>query len=225
MYKSPSERGINRRIHKAKVQPLSCRVDKVTRLDCKVKKMEYIAHLGGSNRKKKKGLSGVNVPGLTKSNLATGVLNSLDVTGVDLSTIANVLTVSNCLDATSWVTNERVDLAKHLCADSSTEANVRVEAVPSGTPNVTKEMPNVNRLAFPVVEWFACNNWEKYGLKKILEGKPVFMDDDGKPHDKVDYPINLGSDDEVEPIENEMACFLASKSTGVGYGPKSLLEN
>ncbi|GJT44071.1 chalcone--flavonone isomerase [Tanacetum coccineum] len=72
--------------------------------------------------------------------------HGLDVIGVDLSTIANVPIVSNCLDATIRIkTDERVYLVKHLSANSSTEANVRVEAVPSGTPNVTKEMPTLNR--------------------------------------------------------------------------------
>ncbi|GJR40973.1 pol polyprotein [Tanacetum coccineum] len=35
---------------------------------------------------------------------------------------------------------------------------------------------------------------------------------------------NLGYDDEVEPINNEMESFLASKPMGVGFGPKSLLK-
>ncbi|GJW52162.1 RNA-directed DNA polymerase, eukaryota, reverse transcriptase zinc-binding domain protein [Tanacetum coccineum] len=50
------------------------------------------------------------------------------------------------------------------------------------------------------------------------------VDDDGKPLENVDYPDNLGSDNEVEPIKNEMESFLASKLMGVGYGPKILLE-
>ncbi|GKA76146.1 hypothetical protein Tco_0782524, partial [Tanacetum coccineum] len=60
--------------------------------------------------------------------------------------------------------------------------------------------------------------------KRILEGKLMFVDDDRKPLEKIDYPDNLGSDDEVEPVENKIASFLASKSMAVGYGPKSLLE-
>nr|GEY61925.1 hypothetical protein [Tanacetum cinerariifolium] len=54
-------------------------------------------------------------------------------------------------------------------------------------------------------------------------GKFVFVDDDdddGKPLKNIDYPNNLCSDDEVEPAENEMTSFLASKPMGVGYGPK-----
>ncbi|GJV63148.1 ribonuclease H-like domain-containing protein [Tanacetum coccineum] len=56
------------------------------------------------------------------------------------------------------------------------------------------------------------------------DGKLVLVDDDGKPLKKVDYPVDLDSDDEVEPVKNKMVSFLALKSTGVGYGTKSLLE-
>ncbi|GJR69229.1 hypothetical protein Tco_0015294 [Tanacetum coccineum] len=54
------------------------------------------------------------------------------------------------------------------------------------------------------------------------KGKLVLVDDDGKPLENVDYPVKSDSDDEVEPVENETASFLASK--GVGYGLKSLWE-
>ncbi|GJY87338.1 hypothetical protein Tco_0501966 [Tanacetum coccineum] len=57
-----------------------------------------------------------------------------------------------------------------------------------------------------------------------MEGKLMLVDDDGKPLEKVDYPVNLGSHNEVEPVKNEMTSFLASKLTGVGYDLKSLLE-
>ncbi|GKE71861.1 hypothetical protein Tco_1529933 [Tanacetum coccineum] len=62
------------------------------------------------------------------------------------------------------------------------------------------------------------NVLEKY----ILEDKIVLMDDVGKTLEKVDYPNNLNSDDEVERVVNETTSFLASK--GVGYGLKSLWE-
>ncbi|GKF16388.1 hypothetical protein Tco_0061306, partial [Tanacetum coccineum] len=51
--------------------------------------------------------------------------------------------------------------------------------------------------------------------KQILEGKLVLVDDDGKPLEKVDYPDNSDSDDEVEHVENETASFLASKELDV----------
>ncbi|GJW40856.1 hypothetical protein Tco_0066701 [Tanacetum coccineum] len=60
--------------------------------------------------------------------------------------------------------------------------------------------------------------------KQLLEGKLVLVDYDGKSLEKVDYLGNLGSDDEVEPVENEMPSFLASKPMGGGYGSKSLLK-
>ncbi|GJX07797.1 hypothetical protein Tco_0195729 [Tanacetum coccineum] len=68
----------------------------------------------------------------------------------------------------------------------------------------------------PIVE--KINVLEKY----ILEGKLVLMDDVGKTLEKVDYPNNLNSDDEVERVVNETTSFLALK--GVGYGLKSLWE-
>ncbi|GJS49399.1 hypothetical protein Tco_0599520 [Tanacetum coccineum] len=37
--------------------------------------------------------------------------------------------------------------------------------------------------------------------KHILEGKLVLVDD-GKPLENVDYSVNLGRDDEAEPVEN-----------------------
>ncbi|GJU40995.1 hypothetical protein Tco_1193952 [Tanacetum coccineum] len=58
----------------------------------------------------------------------------------------------------------------------------------------------------------------------VLEVKLVFVDDDKKPLEKVDYLDNSGSDDEVEPDDNETTSFLASKVMGVGHGPKCLLE-
>ncbi|GJR70179.1 zinc knuckle CX2CX4HX4C containing protein [Tanacetum coccineum] len=110
------------------------------------------------------------------------------------------------------------------------------------------------RLAFPVMEWFVRNNWEKYGFKKVtmvkgffffkfsstegvdsmlregpwmILGVPIFLTNgrlhvDEKPLKKVDYRVNSDSDEEVEPVKNETANFLASK--GVGSGPKSLWE-
>ncbi|GJW05405.1 hypothetical protein Tco_1564261 [Tanacetum coccineum] len=58
--------------------------------------------------------------------------------------------------------------------------------------------------------------------KQILESKLVFVDDDEKPLEKVDYSGNTGSEDEAEPVDNETTSYLALKE--VGYGPKSLWE-
>ncbi|GJR76537.1 retrovirus-related pol polyprotein from transposon TNT 1-94 [Tanacetum coccineum] len=44
----------------------------------------------------------------------------------------------------------------------------------------------------------------------------VELDDEGKPLEKVDYSGDHDGEDEVEPVDNEMASFMASKR--VGYG-------
>ncbi|GKA01971.1 ribonuclease H-like domain-containing protein [Tanacetum coccineum] len=59
--------------------------------------------------------------------------------------------------------------------------------------------------------------------KQILEGNLVLVDDDGKPVENIDYPGNIGSEDEVEQEENETTNYLASKPKRVGYGLKILL--
>ncbi|GKE25129.1 hypothetical protein Tco_1436641 [Tanacetum coccineum] len=57
----------------------------------------------------------------------------------------------------------------------------------------------------------------------IIDGKLSFVDDQGKPLENIDYlGDNEMARDEVEPVDNEMASFLASKR--VGYGTNSLLE-
>ncbi|GJS40854.1 putative RNA-directed DNA polymerase [Tanacetum coccineum] len=60
--------------------------------------------------------------------------------------------------------------------------------------------------------------------KRPLEWKCVLVDDDGKPLENVDYSSNQGSEDEVDSVDNEMTSYLASKSSGVEYATKSLLE-
>nr|GEW54392.1 hypothetical protein [Tanacetum cinerariifolium] len=61
-------------------------------------------------------------------------------------------------------------------------------------------------------------------FEQLLDGKCVLVDEDGKLMEKVDCLGDQDSEDEVEPDDNEMASFLASKTSGVGYGTKSLLE-
>ncbi|GKA52533.1 zinc knuckle CX2CX4HX4C containing protein [Tanacetum coccineum] len=60
--------------------------------------------------------------------------------------------------------------------------------------------------------------------KHLMEGTCVLLDDDGKPLEKVVSFGDHDSDDEVEPVDNEMANYLASNPSGVGFGTKSLLE-
>ncbi|GJY47425.1 hypothetical protein Tco_0436488 [Tanacetum coccineum] len=61
--------------------------------------------------------------------------------------------------------------------------------------------------------------------KHILKGKLVLVDDDEKQLKKVDYLDNLGTDDEVKPIVNETASFLAliPLAAAHSYCPQLLL--
>nr|GFA20041.1 hypothetical protein [Tanacetum cinerariifolium] len=64
--------------------------------------------------------------------------------------------------------------------------------------------------------------------QQILEGKFMFVDDDGKPLYKVDCTGIADSDSEVEEVFNETEGYLASTSlksrSDSGYGTNSLLE-
>ncbi|GJY74855.1 zinc knuckle CX2CX4HX4C containing protein [Tanacetum coccineum] len=94
-------------------------------------------------------------------------------------------------------------------------ANVEVEL---GNKASTSSVKGEGQSATPLVE--KINMLEKH----IMEGTCVLVDDDGKPIKKVDYIDDHDSEDEVAPVDNEMANFLASKMSGVRYGTKSLLE-
>nr|GEW54801.1 reverse transcriptase domain-containing protein [Tanacetum cinerariifolium] len=58
--------------------------------------------------------------------------------------------------------------------------------------------------------------------KRIIDEKIILVDDEGKPLKKVNYSGDHDSGDEVQPVDNEIASFLASKR--YGYGINSLLE-
>ncbi|GJZ30283.1 zinc knuckle CX2CX4HX4C containing protein [Tanacetum coccineum] len=94
-------------------------------------------------------------------------------------------------------------------------ANVEVEL---GNKASTSSVKGEGQSATPLVE--KINMLEKH----IIKGTCVLVDDDGKPVKKVDYVDDHDSEDEVAPVDNEMANFLALKTSGVRYGTKSLLE-
>ncbi|GJZ42660.1 zinc knuckle CX2CX4HX4C containing protein [Tanacetum coccineum] len=75
-----------------------------------------------------------------------------------------------------------------------------------------------------IIEEVGMGSMATTSEKHILEGKLVLVDDDEKPLEKVDYPANLGNDNDVEPVDNEIETLLASKPMGVGYGMKNLFE-
>ncbi|GJW40775.1 phloem protein 2-like protein [Tanacetum coccineum] len=58
--------------------------------------------------------------------------------------------------------------------------------------------------------------------KLIIDGKVNFVDDDGKPLEKIDSSGDYDSEDEVASEDNEMANYFLAKKDG--YGINSLLE-
>nr|GEX73423.1 hypothetical protein [Tanacetum cinerariifolium] len=60
--------------------------------------------------------------------------------------------------------------------------------------------------------------------QQLPEEKCVLLDDESKPLEKINYTSDHDSEDEVEPVDNEMASILASKPSRVGYGTNGLLE-
>ncbi|GJV01835.1 hypothetical protein Tco_1335404 [Tanacetum coccineum] len=97
--------------------------------------------------------------------------------------------------------------------------NLFNEKVAPGSKATTSGMQEEGQISTPIVE---KNNVLE---KQIMKCKLVLVDDDEKPLEKVDYPVNSNSDDEVEPIENETVNFLASKGIDNSCSPiwKALL--
>ncbi|GJR06791.1 hypothetical protein Tco_0529775 [Tanacetum coccineum] len=58
--------------------------------------------------------------------------------------------------------------------------------------------------------------------KLIIDGKVTFVNDEGEPVKKVDYPVDHDSEDEVESVDNDITHSMASEK--VGFGTNSLLE-
>ncbi|GJR84790.1 RNA-directed DNA polymerase, eukaryota [Tanacetum coccineum] len=118
---------------------------------------------------------------------------------------------------TSGVDDEGfIEVTKKEIGCNSYEAlddeNLIIEEAATGSIATTSGTQEEGQSFTPIVD--KINVLEK----QILEGKLVLVDDARKPQKKVDYPVNLGNDDEVEPVDNEMTSFLVSKPIGVGYG-------
>ncbi|GKB23311.1 zinc knuckle CX2CX4HX4C containing protein [Tanacetum coccineum] len=92
------------------------------------------------------------------------------------------------------------------------------EEVEAGNKASTSSVQEVRQSFTPIVEKINMSE------KQLLEKECMLVDDDGKPLKKVDYSGNQDSEDEIEYVNNEMASYLASKPSKVGYGTKSLLE-
>ncbi|GKB44999.1 hypothetical protein Tco_0889941 [Tanacetum coccineum] len=54
-------------------------------------------------------------------------------------------------------------------------------------------------------------NADNLVIEEVSTGKFVFVDDDGKPLEKVDYLDNTNNEDEVEAVDNETAIIWHQK--------------
>ncbi|GJZ78959.1 hypothetical protein Tco_0643796 [Tanacetum coccineum] len=88
----------------------------------------------------------------------------------------------------------------------------------ASTSGYNKESPSNKGSTFSLSNSFKSLNDENLIIKEVATGSMATT------LEKVDYLDNLGSNDEVEPVKNEMASFLVSKPMGVGYGLKNLLK-
>nr|GEX62005.1 hypothetical protein [Tanacetum cinerariifolium] len=93
-----------------------------------------------------------------------------------------------------------------------------VEDVDSGERIILSSVHDEGQSSTPLVE--KINLFEQ----RLLEGKCVLLDDEGKHVKRINCMNDHDSDDEVEFVDNDMARFLASNPSGVGYGTNSLLE-
>ncbi|GJZ47795.1 zinc finger, CCHC-type containing protein [Tanacetum coccineum] len=112
-------------------------------------------------------------------------------------------------------------LQYHPKAKQSTEgANQKT------TPSVGKKNVSTSgNSTFSLSNSFEALTVENSVSGEVKTGKKASTsDNDGKPLKKVDYSGDQDSEDEIKSVDNEMASYLASKSLGVGYGTKSLLE-
>nr|GEV31772.1 hypothetical protein [Tanacetum cinerariifolium] len=116
---------------------------------------------------------------------------------------------SNLFDVLNLVKND-VDLGtngetSNLASNGANSSGSLLWNVGSSSISTTPIVEKINKLE-----------------KLIIDGKITLVDDEGKPLEKVGYPGDHDSEDEVELVDNEMTSFLASER--VGYGTNSLLE-
>ncbi|GJX56868.1 retrotransposon protein, putative, ty1-copia subclass [Tanacetum coccineum] len=81
-------------------------------------------------------------------------------------------------------------------------------------------VPNLEGLGYSKETITVEYKWEPPRCR----GTCVLVDDAGKPLKKIDYLDDHDSEDAVEPVDNDMENFLASKPSRVGYGTNSFLE-
>nr|GEV87034.1 RNA-directed DNA polymerase, eukaryota [Tanacetum cinerariifolium] len=97
---------------------------------------------------------------------------------------------------------------------------IRVEYEPDVAKNLKK--PSQAPRGILVGRKVDFNKLIRRKMHSLEKRKITLVNDEGKPLEKVDNPGDHDSEDEVEPVDNEMASFMTSNK--VGYGSNSLLE-
>ncbi|GJS24293.1 retrovirus-related pol polyprotein from transposon TNT 1-94 [Tanacetum coccineum] len=111
------------------------------------------------------------------------------------------------------------------CRTSLPKTTPFVGTSKTSTSGHNKESSSNKGNTFSLSNSFAALNDENLIIKEVASRVNLSLWMVMENHWKnVDYLGDLGNDDEVEPVDNEMVTFWASKPTGVGYGPESLLE-
>ncbi|GJU80435.1 zinc knuckle CX2CX4HX4C containing protein [Tanacetum coccineum] len=148
----------------------------------------------------------------------------------------DLYTNSMCLESWGQISYARILIEINACNEFSDHLVMCYHGTlgPPGILGYNKESPRNKGNTFSLTNSFDALNDENLiieevakGSKATTSGKLVFVDDDGKPLERIDYSDNLGSDNEVETVENEIASFLPSKSASVnmdGFKEAQLLS-
>nr|GEZ45106.1 zinc knuckle CX2CX4HX4C [Tanacetum cinerariifolium] len=133
----------------------------------------------------------------------------------------NVLTTGNSSKKTSKTNASTLGNGTHSFCNSFKDLNV--------DNTVTKEVDSENKdFMYGVQEEGQSSTplVEKFNMfdQELLEGNCVLVDFEGKLLKKFEHSGDHVSEDEFQPVDNEMASFMASKLSRVGYGTNSLLK-
>nr|GEZ50557.1 hypothetical protein [Tanacetum cinerariifolium] len=133
----------------------------------------------------------------------------------NVSTSGNSSKKTNMTNATTLC--NRIFLLCNSFEDLNVDDPVTVE-VESGNKASTSCVQEGENSSTPLVE--KIHRFEK----QLLKGTCVLVDEDDKHLEKDDYSGDHGSEYEVEPSDNEMTSFMASKQSGGWIWYKELAE-
>ncbi|GKB40385.1 reverse transcriptase domain-containing protein [Tanacetum coccineum] len=131
----------------------------------------------------------------------------------------NVLTSSNSSNTSGNSSKTTIKENVSTSGNDTLSLSNSFEALNVDDP-LTEEVELGNKAStFGVQEEWQCSTplVEKNNMfeKQLIEGKCVLVDDDGNLLKKLDYSGDQGSEDEVEPVNNEMASFWLQTRRGL----------